>query len=346
MMGALAGPRATDGRLPVVIGLVVWVIACALPLDGDGVGWVAVRFVLLAALVWMPLALRLIEGPTTAGTPAGLPRRAAGLPALGAGLVGLIPLLHPLCAALLIGSFLLPAGLPAVVLALPWGIWTALVGLRGLLRLREHPLSASDELCLDLGMLALPVGGLWMLAARAGLPLMGFVYPITLLTGMHFHYAGLLMPSIVGLAGRLLPLESTGWPLYRVLGPAVCLGVWMVALGITAGGLAETLAGSIFATLLAAVAAILLIQVAARIEGDPLARALLLFGLLATWPAMGLATLYALSHAGLTSISLETMAMLHGTLLAVVFVGCSLTALARVRPVQRPADQPVDQDAV
>jgi hypothetical protein len=34
----------------------------------------------------------------------------------------------------------------------------------------------------------------------------------------------------------------------------------------------------------------------------------------------------------LTSISLETMALLHGTLLAVVFVGCSLTALARIRP--------------
>jgi hypothetical protein len=161
---------------------------------------------------------------------------------------------------------------------------------------------------------------------------------------MHFHYAGLLMPTIVGLGGRLLPIESTGWPLYRVLGPAVCLGVWMVAFGITAGGLAETLAGSVFATLLAAVSAILLIQVAPRIDTDPLARALLLFGLLATWPAMGLAALYALSHAGLTSISLETMALLHGTLLAVVFVGCSLTALARVRPGRRPATRPIVQD--
>ena len=150
------------------------------------------------------------------------------------------------------------------------------------------------------------------------------------------------LPVLIGLAGRLIPIDTTGWPLYRVLGPAVCLGVWMVAFGITAGGLAETLAGTVFATLLAAVSAILLIQVAPRIESDPLARALLLFGLLfgllATWPAMGLASLYALSHAGLTSISLETMALLHGTLLAVVFVGCSLTALARIRPGARPAD--------
>jgi hypothetical protein len=297
-------------------------VACLLPLDGDGVGWIAGRFVLLAVLVWVPLALRLVDDPETPAGAALLPR--------------LLRRLHPWCAVLLIGSYLLPAGLLAAVLALPWAGWTALVGLRGLLRLREHPLSASDELCLDLGMLALPVGGVWLLAARAGLPLMGFVYPITLLTGMHFHFAGLLMPTIVGLAGRMLPTEGTGWPLYRVLGPAVCLGVWMVAVGITAGGVVETLAGTVFATLLAAVAAILLIQAAPRIDDDPLARALLLFGLLATWPAMGLAALYALSRAGLASISLETMALLHGTLLAVVFVGCSLIALARVRPAARP----------
>lgn len=303
----------------MLIGLGVWIVACLLPLDGDGVGWIAGRFVLLAVLVWIPLALRLVDGSETTLLP------------------GLLRWLHPWCAALLIAGYLAPAGLLAAALTLPWAGWTALVGLRGLLRLREHPLAASDELCLDLGMLALPVGGVWMLAARAGEPLMGFVYPITLLTGMHFHYAGLLMPTIVGLAGRLLPTESTGWPLYRVLGPAVCLGVWMVAVGITVGGVVETLAGTVFATLLAAVAAILLIQAAPRIASDPLARALLLFGLLATWPAMGLAAVYALSRAGLTSISLETMALLHGSLLAVVFVGCSLTALGRLRPATRPA---------
>jgi hypothetical protein len=323
-----AASTAAGRWLPVLIGLAVWLVACLLPLDGDGVGWIAGRFVLLAALVWMPLALRLVDGSETTLVPR------------------LLRWLHPWCAALLIVSYLLPAGLPAAGLALPWSLWTALVGLRGLLRLREHRLTASDELCLDLGMLALPVGGVWMLAARAGEPLMGFVYPITLLTGMHFHYAGLLMPTIVGLVGRLLPTDSSGWPLYRILAPAVCLGVWMVAVGITVGGIVETLAGTVFATLLAAVAAILLIQVAPRIEGDPLARALLLLGLLAAWPAMGLAALYALSRAGLASISLETMALLHGTLLAVVFVGCCLVALARLQPVARSAvTSPIASDA-
>src|SRR5436190_254941 len=101
-MRAVTGPGLSAGRLPILIGLAAWIVACLLPLDGDGVGWVAGRFVLLAALVWMPLALRLVDGPT----PPGLP----GLPVLGAGLPRLIRELHPFCAALLIGSFLLPAG--------------------------------------------------------------------------------------------------------------------------------------------------------------------------------------------------------------------------------------------
>jgi hypothetical protein len=296
--------------------LLVWVVVCLLPLDGDGVAWWAARFVLLAALVWVPLGLRLMEGPT----PGMLPR--------------LVIRLQPWCAVLLVGSFLLPAGLLAAVAALPWALWTALLGLRGLARLREYPLRAAEELCLTLGMVSVPVGGVWLLAARVGVPLMGFVQPITLLTGMHFHYAGLLMPTIVGLAGRLLASEGRGWPLYRVLGPSACLGVWLVAAGITVGGTAEALAGTVFATLLAATAAVLLLQATPHV-GDRLGQALLIFALLATWPAMGLAALYALSQVGLASIGLETMALLHGSLLAIVFVGGGLTGLSRIRPAPR-----------
>lgn len=304
-------------RRPVLFGLAAWAVACTLPLDGSGVGWIANRFVLLAAMVWLPLALRLVDDG-----------RQDGLP-------GLLRTMHPGAVVALTASFFQTAGMLAALFAGLWALWSGLVGLCGLVRLwqnRRTRLAHPDELCIDLGMLALPVGGIWLLTARADLPLMGFTYPITLLTGMHFHYAGFLLPVIVGLAGRLLPRESSGWALYRVLGPAVCLGVWLVAAGITFGGLAEALAGTVFATLLAAVAAILLLQAAPLIQSDPLTRALLLLGLLATWPAMGLAAVYALSHAGLTSVSLETMALAHGTLLAVVFVGGCLLGLARVRP--------------
>jgi hypothetical protein len=328
--GVVAAARA-DLRWPLV-GFLIWGGACLLPLDGDGVLWWAGRFVLLAALVWLPLALRQIEPPTL--TP----------------VAAWVQALQPWCALLLIASFVARAGVVAALLATPWALWTALLGLRGLLRLREHPPRAVDELCLSLGMLALPVGGLWLLAARADLPVLGFVAPFTLLTGMHFHYAGLLLPTVVGLAGRLLgPCESKAtdaitdrgrgaggdaWRLYRVLAPAACLGVWLVAVGITLGGLAEAIAGTLFATAFACLGAVLLLSVPARVLDRP-ARILLTLALLATWPAMALAALYALSRIGRASVGLETMVLLHGPLLAVVFVGGGLLAMARVRPATR-----------
>ena len=50
-----------------------------------------------------------------------------------------------------------------------------------------------------------------------------------------------------------------------------------------------------------------------------------------------LAALYALSRIGRASMELETMALLHGPLLAIVFVGGGLLALTRVRPAPRSA---------
>lgn len=327
---AVVAASRTDLRW-LLVGVLIWGGACLLPLDGDGVLWWAGRFVLLAVLVWLPLALRLIEPPILTPVAAWLQT------------------LLPWCALLLLASFMARAGAVAALLATPWALWTALLGLRGLLRLREHPLRSTDEVCLTFGMLALPVGGLWLLAARADLPVLGFVAPFTLLTGMHFHYAGLLLPTVVGLAGRLLgpcraastaaiPDRGRGggdaWRLYRVLAPAVCLGVWVVAVGITLGGLAEAVAGTLFATLLACLGAVLLLSVPARLT-DRLARILLALALLATWPAMALAALYALSRIGRASVGLETMALLHGPLLAIVFVGGGLLAMARVRPATR-----------
>jgi hypothetical protein len=110
--------------------------------------------------------------------------------------------------------------------------------------------------------------------------------------------------------------------------------VWLVAVGITLGGLAEAVAGTLFATLLACLGAVLLLSVPARVS-DRLARALLALALLATWPAMALAALYALSRIGRANVALEAMALLHGPLLAIVFVGGGLLAMARLRPAVR-----------
>src|SRR5262249_6273232 len=130
------------------------------------------------------------------------------------------------------------------------------------------------------------------------------------------------------------PPSGDAWRLYRVLAPAASLGPWLVAVGITVGGLAEAVLGTLFATVLACTGAVLLLSAPARVP-DRRTRALLFVALLATWPAMALAALYALSRIGWASVALETMALLRGPLLAIVFVGGGLLALARVRPVPR-----------
>jgi hypothetical protein len=165
------------------------------------------------------------------------------------------------------------------------------------------------------------------------------------------------MPTVVGLCGRLLgPSQAGGpgagqremdagvvggrsrdaWRLYRVLAPAASLGPWLVAIGITLGGAVEAACGTLFATVLACTGAVLLLRVPARV-GRLSARVLLSVALLATWPAMGLAALYALGRIGRAGVGLETMGLLHGPLLAIVFVGGGLTALAAVRPGVRSA---------
>ena len=67
MTPAHVAPASRVWWQPVLIGLTVWLVACLLPLDGDGVGWIAGRFVLLAVLVWVPLALRLVDPPEIPG---------------------------------------------------------------------------------------------------------------------------------------------------------------------------------------------------------------------------------------------------------------------------------------
>src|SRR5262249_36521882 len=69
---------------------------------------------------------------------------------------------------------------------------------------------------------------LWTIASRSGRALMGFGEPIVQLTGAHFHYAGLLLPVLTGLAARTL-----GGQLARLTALAVIIGVPFVAVGIT-----------------------------------------------------------------------------------------------------------------
>jgi Ca2+/Na+ antiporter len=192
------------------LGGLAWVVCVPLlwPRQDDEARTLAGLLLLLAPLALVPLALSLLV------TAAHRWRIAVWtqLPA----------------ALFLVGAFVYPAGPTAGLLALPWLLFTMLIAACGLMRIREHALTDVAEWTIDAGLIYLAVGGLWTIASRSGRALMGFGEPIVQLTGAHFHYAGLLLPVLTGLAARTL-----GGPLARLAAVAVIIGVPSVAVGIT-----------------------------------------------------------------------------------------------------------------
>lgn len=173
------------------------------------------QLVALAPVTILPLGLAL------------LPRAGAPAPAAHGLAAGAVLIAGP-CALL---AALLAPGPRAAALAAPWLAATLLVGLVGLLRLRSRGIGPLHELALDAAMLYLPVGGVWFLASRAGVALLGFREPIVTFTAAHFHYAGFAAPTVVGLLGRALGKGASD-VFYRGVAVIVILGIPLVAAGI------------------------------------------------------------------------------------------------------------------
>lgn len=213
--------------------------------------WGAEVLVAFAAVTVVPLGLALVAGPTAEGVRPRVERAAVMAALPGA------------CAV--IASYTYPPGRTAAVLAGLWVVACALVGLVGVARLsrrwrRRAPWRA-DELCVDVGLLYLPVGAVWLALSRAGASPLGFREPLVLLTAAHFHYAGFGAPLVCGLAGRLIhgPGERTSVE-YRAVALAVCAGVPLTAVGILSSPTVEASSALLLAAGLLALAAMLLLR--------------------------------------------------------------------------------------
>ncbi|MCB0547154.1 MAG: YndJ family transporter [Phaeodactylibacter sp.] len=203
------------------------VIGWLWPISFTSVDWV--RIILISApLLWAPLAV------AAGGILVPVPTR-------------MLRFFFP--AALLFAfSFLLPATRAAGLCALPWlllALWLAFRAATGLIAGKEYALS---RLCATAAYLYLVVGAVWALAGRLGVALFGFDPVISLLTAVHFHFAGFLLLLLTGLA-----LRGWGSPLASVVGWLSLVGPLLVAIGIFATHLEapeglELLAASVMAT--------------------------------------------------------------------------------------------------
>ncbi len=180
---------------------------------------------LFATLVLVPLGLRLIEDPSRWP--------------LAVRLLTAAKWLQPAAAVSLGASFALKQSWPAAALAGPWFVVTLLLAGVGLLDAVRRGWRLDASAGFTAALLFSPVGGSWAVLSRAGLRPQDFSHAIVLLTAVHFHYAGFLLPVIASCvvrrlqeqAGAKLPARIDGLMLLGILVgvPAVGLGISLSA---------------------------------------------------------------------------------------------------------------------
>ena len=299
---SLLGVDVTDAS--VAFGAVVWVIATfAFGLDPID------RALALAPLVLVPLGVGMATTPRFEG-PAGR-------------LADVAVILQPVGAVLLVVSLVVPGGWFAAGLAAPWLGVTGLLGLAALARTLDRGLLPLSETLVDAGLAYTNVGAVALLLYHLDVTFW-FAPVIVLLTAVHFHYAGFVLPVTTGLAGRCGSVEYSRT--FRALGAVVLVGPAIIAVGISFSPTVELLGVGFFTVAVATLALYIVAIVAParpRLQGITIAVSALTLPvsmLLALGFVVG--SVLGVDPVGLT---IPRMVRLHGSLNA---FGFALLALA------------------
>lgn len=306
--------------LLLLLPLSVWF---GLPVETGGETWLIERLLLLAILVFVPLALSLAATPNDDGAHAWPYRVAVRF--------------QPVAAMLVIVSIYSRTGWKAAAMTVGWLLLTGLIASFGLWRLwRRWKTTGSilplEELCIDAGLIYVVVGGGWLFLSRAGMNPMEFSDTIVLLTAVHFHYAGFAAPILTGLVGRTL---KTGFArkCYIAAAAGVIAGPPLVAAGITLSRAVEVFSAVTLALSLFTLAMLTMFLIAPTMK--PLPRLLLVLSSISVVVTMIFACLYAYGRfAGIETVSIPLMTQVHGVSNALGFVLCGLLAwtITEVRP--------------
>lgn len=329
----VAGHRVTD--LSTVLGGAIWVVV----LVSGTVGLVE-TLLAFSLLVLVPLGLGIAATPDADGG-ATRPYRVA---VLG----------QPAAAVLATVALGIQPGAIAVVLVLPWVGVTAAIALFGLWRLRLRGVRPIQELAVDAAMLYVVVGAVGLALHQAGISLR-FRPIIILLTAVHYHYAGFVLPLVAGMVGRVVAggdqlgddprgESRLGDGLLgrttRATTGVIVVNLALIAVGITFSPLVEVVAVALFTVAVAVFALAVLgsvVPTRRRVPG-----ALLTVASLSVVGTMALALGYGYSSfTGETVVTLDEMIRYHGRLNA---FGFALPALLAFR-LQTPAGVDVDRPA-
>lgn len=321
----VAGYRLTD--LTAVGGALCWGGAVAAAEAGLLALSVVELFVSLAVLVLVPLGLAVSATPRRSGGTA-LPYTVAT--------VGQLP-----AALAVVGALALRVGSTgSVVLVLPWLGVTGAIALFGLWRLLSRGLGPLPELAVDAALFYVPVGAVALLLHRAGISLR-FQPIIILLTVVHYHYAGFVLPLVTGLVDRRLVTADGGLGTDltgRVAALAtvvIIINLALIAVGITFSPLVEMVAVSLFTVAVAGFGVVVLRTVVPAVGG--LAGAALGLASISIFLTMALALGYGYSAFPATGrlLGIGQMIRWHGTLNAFGFALPALLACRRIGPHKR-----------
>lgn len=293
---SLRGVDVTDAS--AAIGGLVWVVATF----GFGLGPID-RALALAPLVLVPLGVGAAATPRYEGTPGRL--------------VDTAILLQPASGVLLAASLVVTDGPGAAALAAPWLGVTGLLGLGALARTLDRGLLPLSETLVDAGFAYTNVGAVALLLYHLDVTFW-FAPVIVLLTAVHFHYAGFVLPVTTGLVGRCGSVESSR--VFRALGAVVLVGPAIIAVGISFSPTVELLGVGSFTV---AVAALALYVVTVVAPARPRLQGVLLAVSALTLPVSMLLALGfvigSVSGVDPVGLTIPRMVRLHGSLNAFGF---------------------------
>jgi len=264
----------------------------------------------LAPLLLVPLGLRLV-GPSD-GVPRLLLRTAL--------------VIQPFAALAVVASFLEPVGWTAGLLTAPWLLLGGVATLAGLVRLVGGRPFTLPRLIVAAALAYLAVGAGWLALSRAGIQPLGLAPVIVELTAVHFHYAGFAACLMAALTIETLGNVAPHWRrLALVASLLIVAGSPLVAAGFTLSSRLIQAAGAVvIASGVLGLAAVQYGVVARRLRPGKAALLLRLSAASVVLP-MALAVEYSVGRLlGLPTLDTQTMALIHGDLNAVGFVGLGL----------------------
>jgi len=284
--------------LSVIFGGCLWLVVVA-----SGELSAIERALALGPLVLVPLGARLVALPPFDGLTHRLYVAAVVIQPIG-GICFVF--------SLLVSTPNTAAGLASVWLGV--AILLAAVGLsRTVDRGGFTPIS---ETVIDAGLAYTTVGAGALVFYHLGI-YFWFDPVIILLTAVHFHYAGFVLPVMTGLTGRTIGSPERG---FRVLTGIILIGPAIIAVGISFSVLIEFLAVGVFTATVTVFGGFVILRVAptrSRLQGVCLVGSAL---------ALPVSMLLALGYAvmvftgvDLFGLTISRMVMLHGSLNAFGF---------------------------